>query len=201
MSPLILAFDTSAAHCAAAVLSGDEVLQSAQEPMAKGQAERLLGLCQDLLAQAGVEFSALDAIGVGIGPGNFTGIRISVSAARGLALGLGIKAVGVSAFDALQFGQTGPCACAVDGRRDQVFFKTYGQPTQTAPALKDLAALPAFAGPLIGHGGDAPAFPVAQAIARITATRFATETARPAPLYLRPADAAPARDKAPAILT
>lgn len=201
MSPLILAFDTSAAHCAAAVLSGDKVLQSAEEPMAKGQAERLLGLCQDLITQAGFNVSDLNAIGVGIGPGNFTGIRISVSAARGLALGLGIKAVGVSAFDALQLGQTGPCACTVDGRREQVFFKSYGQMVPTDPALEHLTALPPFSGPMIGHGGDAPLYPVAEAIARITATRFTTEVARPAPLYLRPADAAPARDAAPAILT
>lgn len=200
MTGLVLAFDTSAAHCAAALLSGDDLLQSAVEPMAKGQAERLLGLCQDLLAQSGVTYRDLTAIGVGIGPGNFTGIRISVSAARGLALGLGIKAVGVSAFDALQLGQSQPCGCAVDARRDQVFLKTFGQTEAAEPALVDSAYLPAFQGPLIGHGGTAPVFGTAEAIARITQKRHATETLRPAPLYLRPADAAPARDSAPTIL-
>ncbi|MEP5728405.1 MAG: tRNA (adenosine(37)-N6)-threonylcarbamoyltransferase complex dimerization subunit type 1 TsaB [Sulfitobacter sp.] len=196
---MILAFDTSASHCAAAVIRGDDVLASAEEPMSKGQAERLLGLCQDLLAQSGVAYGDLVAIGVGIGPGNFTGIRISVSAARGLALGLHIPAVGVSAFDALAYGQQGPCACTVDARREQVFLQTFAQETNISPTLTDLASLPAFNGPLIGHTGQAPAKPAAVAIAHIAQMRFQTETTRPAPLYLRPADAAPARDTAPVL--
>ena len=93
--PLILAFDTSAAHCAAALLSGDRVLARVAEAMPRGQAERLMGLLHEVLSGSGHDWRDLDAIGVGIGPGNFTGIRISVSAARGLALGLGVPAYGV----------------------------------------------------------------------------------------------------------
>ncbi|PJE34371.1 tRNA (adenosine(37)-N6)-threonylcarbamoyltransferase complex dimerization subunit type 1 TsaB, partial [Pseudooceanicola lipolyticus] len=85
--PTILAFDTSAAHCAAALLSGDRLLASHAEAMSRGQAERLLPLLEDMLDRAGLGWRDLDAIGVGTGPGNFTGIRIAVSAARGLALG------------------------------------------------------------------------------------------------------------------
>jgi N6-L-threonylcarbamoyladenine synthase len=198
--PLILAFDTSAAHCAAALLCGERVLQSAVEPMAKGQAERLLVLCQELMAAAGVAVTDLTAIGVGIGPGNFTGIRISVSAARGLALGLGIPAVGVSNFDALRFGTDGPCACAVDARRDMVYLQGFENPHLSAPAQHLATELPVFDGPLIGATGQPPKYPIAEAIARITATRHLSETTRPAPLYLRPADAAPGRDAAPVML-
>tara|TARA_R110002095_G_scaffold202559_1_gene184249 strand:- start:634 stop:1245 length:612 start_codon:yes stop_codon:yes gene_type:complete len=197
---LVLAFDTSAAHCAAALLSGDRILASQTEEMAKGQAERLMGLCTELLASAGVAFGDLDAIGVGIGPGNFTGIRISVSAARGLALGLGLPAVGVSNFDALRFGVDGPCACSVDARRGQIYLQGFENPALTEPALFDATTLPAFDGPLIGAGGAAPGHPVAEAIARVAAVRYHITTARPAPLYLRPADAAPARDAPPTIL-
>lgn len=197
---LTLGFDTSAAHCAAALLSGDRVLASRVEPMAKGQAERLLVLCEELLAEAGVTYSDLTALGVGIGPGNFTGIRIAVSAARGLALGLGIPAVGVDAFDALREGHDGPCACAVDARRDQVFLQGFDNTAISNPGHYDAAALPAFTGPLIGADGEPPAMPVAEAIARITARRFASNPPRPAPLYLRPADAAPARDAPPVLL-
>ena len=98
--PLILAFDTSAAHCAAALLSGDRVLARVAEAMPRGQAERLMGLLHEVLSGSGHDWRDLDAIGVGIGPGNFTGIRISVSAARGLALGLGVPAYGVDGFAA-----------------------------------------------------------------------------------------------------
>ena len=198
--PLVLGFDTSAAHCAAALLSGDHMLASRVEPMTKGQAERLLVLCEELLAEAGVAYSDLDALGVGVGPGNFTGIRIAVSAARGLALGLGIPAVGVDAFEALREGHDGPCACAVDARRDQVFLQGFDNPSLSEPALFDAAALPAFDGPLIGAHGEPPAMPVAEAIARIAARRYRAQPPRPAPLYLRPADAAPARDAAPVLL-
>ena len=190
-----------AARCAAAVLSGDQIAASAEEEMAKGQAERLMGLCEELLKEAGTSWQGLDAIGVGIGPGNFTGIRISVSAARGLALGLGVPAVGVSAFDALRLGTEGPCACAVDARRDQVYLQGYDNQHLGTPQVHALDALPVFEGPLIGAGGIPPLHKTAEAIARIAAQRYTTETARPAPLYLRPADAAPARDAAPKILT
>ena len=78
----VLGFDTSAAHCAAAVVSGGRVLACRVEPMARGQAERLFPLLEALLSQAGVTWRDLSAIGVGTGPGNFTGIRIAVAAAR-----------------------------------------------------------------------------------------------------------------------
>ena len=197
---MILAFDTSSARCAAAVIADGQVLASAEEHMAKGQAERLLVLCEELLDQAGGRFADLTAVGVGVGPGNFTGIRISVSAARGLALGLGIPAVGVSAFDALRFGQAGPCACAVDARRDQVYLQIFDGASSSTPELADLQNLPPYKGPLIGHTGQSPRYPMAEAIGLIAQERYASETSRPAPLYLRPADAAPARDQAPTIL-
>ncbi|MEF9603437.1 tRNA (adenosine(37)-N6)-threonylcarbamoyltransferase complex dimerization subunit type 1 TsaB, partial [Paracoccus sp. PXZ] len=108
-----LGFDTSAAHCAAALLQDDRVLVQRHEDMARGQAERLFPLLEELLAEAGVAWRDLSAIGCGIGPGNFTGIRISVAAARGLALSLGIPAVGVSVTEAAAHGLPRPCRVAV----------------------------------------------------------------------------------------
>ncbi|WP_273509172.1 tRNA (adenosine(37)-N6)-threonylcarbamoyltransferase complex dimerization subunit type 1 TsaB, partial [Planktotalea frisia] len=96
---IVLGFDTSAAHVAAALLRDGEIIATAREEMSRGQAERLMVLLEELLAQNTHVWSDLDAIGVGVGPGNFTGIRVSVSAARGLALGLGIPAIGVNRFD------------------------------------------------------------------------------------------------------
>jgi len=71
---------------------GAATLAETTEPMVRGQAERLFPMIEDLLLSAGVTWPEIDTIGVGTGPGNFTGIRISVSAARGLALALGIPA-------------------------------------------------------------------------------------------------------------
>ena len=197
--PLILAFDTGTAHCAAALLYGDDVLAQEVEPMAKGQAERLLVLAQDLLTRAGTRMDQLTAIGVGVGPGNFTGIRISISAARGLALGLGVPAIGVSAFDALRLGAQGPTICTVDARRDMVFAQGFETEVLKMPELCALGALPADI-PRIGTYGAAPAYSVPEAISRIAATRLDQPSTPPAPLYLRPADAAPARDAPPQII-
>src|SRR5690606_26481369 len=124
--PLVLGFDTSAAHCAAALLCAGEVRALRHEEMAKGQAERLMPLLEEMLAEAGAGWGDLAALGVGVGPGNFTGIRISVAAARGLALGLGIPAHGVSIFEALALDAPRPVAAVIDARRGLVYRQVFG---------------------------------------------------------------------------
>lgn len=191
--PIALGFDTSAAHCAAALLRGDTVLAQASEEMTKGQAERLFPLLEGLLTDAALSWRDLDVIGVGIGPGNFTGIRIAVAAARGLALPLRIPAVGVTATEAAAHGLSRPCRVVLPLRADQVVWQDFGG-KETGPQQAVAGSLPpgpALAGPVV-----APAI----AIARIALSRRADPGPRPAPLYLRPADAAPARDAAPLIL-
>lgn len=201
-APLILSFDTSEGHCAVCLLSGDSVLADVLEPMAKGQTERLLVLVQEVLAGASVAQSSLAAVAVGVGPGNFTGIRIGISAARGLALGLGIPAIGVSRFEALQFGQSGAMIAAVDARRDMAFAQGFETALFAEPALVAQDAIAATGVQIVGAGGSAPLLGVAEATARVAARRLAdkTHTNRPSPLYLRAADAAPPRDAPPRIL-
>ena len=185
---LILGFDTSAAHCAAALLSGDQVLVSHAEEMGRGQAERLVPLLEEVLAAGGATWSDLTRIGVGIGPGNFTGIRISVAAARGLALALGIPAIGISTLDAIR-ALNGPARLpAVPAPRDQVYIQRPG----ATPDLVPLAGI-------TGHSLPPAPATLAETIARLAATAPADSPA-PAPLYIRPADAAPARDLPPVIL-
>lgn len=210
--PLILAFDTSAAHVAAALLSGDQIIAQHFEERGKGQDQVLFPILENLLDQAGVAWSDMTALGVGVGPGNFTGIRISVSAARGLALSLGIPAVGVSMFDVLGYGQTCAVYASVKAPRDQMYLHM-GQ--GHAPQLVDFDAngLPADATDaltVIGFRADdiaaacggrtaAHALPLAESIARIAATRYTTSTQRPTPLYIKPADAAPSKVQPPKI--
>jgi len=209
--PLILAFDTSAAHCAAALLHGDTVLECRVEDMAKGQAERLMPMLQEMLARHGAVWRDLAAIGVGVGPGNFTGVRISVAAARGLALSLGVPALGVSALEAAALGLPRPLRVVMDARRAEVYAQDFGP--DGAAMLTTLAALAARgAGALTGSGALAlaalvpgarvltAAMPLPEAIARIAAARRDTPQPRPAPLYLRGADAALPSEPLPVIL-
>lgn len=186
--PIVLAFDTSAAHCAAALLSGDTLLETRVEPLAKGQAERLMPLLEELLTRHCKTWSDLSRMGVGIGPGNFTGIRISVSAARGLALGLGIPAIGVSTLDAIHHVNSSAVA-AVPAPRDMLYVQEPGK----APAL---VAASDVHDPTFVDSADS----MIAAMAHIAAQADAASAGRPKPLYIKPADAAPSRDAAPVIL-
>lgn len=201
----ILAFDTSAAHCAAALLlptplNTCRVIQRL-EPMEKGQAERLIPLLEEVLAEGRIGWSDLKALAVGTGPGNFTGVRISVAAARGMALGLGVPAIGVTRLEALAFGLPRPVMVIEDARRDQVYVQMFAEIGAGAAHLADrvVPACPAT-GSAAGDGALVPAMPLVEAIARIGAARAATPQPRPAPFYLRGADAAPPSDPPPVIL-
>jgi tRNA threonylcarbamoyladenosine biosynthesis protein TsaB len=211
--PCVLAFDTSAAHCAAALLSGDQVLVERQEDMAKGQAERLMPMLEEMLAEAGIGWRDLAVLGVGVGPGNFTGVRIAVAAARGLALGLGIPAVGVTTFEAMALGAARPCAVVLDARRGQVYVQVFGAQAGAAMLVGAGAPLPLTAGTgflghdaeasALRHGGQAarPVHSLTGAMARIALARRADpDLMRPAPFYLRGAEAAPPSDPPPVIL-
>ncbi len=198
--PLILAFDTSAAYCAAALLSGDRIITSKAEDMTRGQAERLMPLLEEMLAHAGVGWRDLTAIGVGVGPGNFTGIRIAVSAARGLALGLDVPAVGVSGCEA-RAHLAAPDTCpAIPAPRDMVYLCN---PTDPA-CVPQLLSVPAATDKAQQDGrhlqSQVSPQALAEAIAHITARRWQTTNHPPAPLYVRPADAAPSRNAPPVML-
>ncbi|MEM1386200.1 MAG: tRNA (adenosine(37)-N6)-threonylcarbamoyltransferase complex dimerization subunit type 1 TsaB [Pseudomonadota bacterium] len=215
LADVVLAFDTSDGYCAAALMRDGDIAAARYEEMTKGQAERLMPMLYEVLREADVAWADIDRIGVGTGPGNFTGIRLSVAAARGLALSLGRPAIGVTRFDALAFEQPIPCAVALDARRGRIFLQVFGGDgaPDIAPRLLDLNLLPdeIFGHDLacVGSAGEALAERIggkvapaavspAPAIAHIAASREPGK--RPVPFYLRDADAAPPRDAAPAIL-
>ena len=216
-NPTILAFDTSAAHCAASLLFEGRLIQRVDE-MARGQAEYLIPMLEDMLQSEALIWRDLDAIGVSIGPGNFTGIRISVSAARGLALGLGKSAIGVSNLEAQAYGLKGPVISCLDARRSRVYVQNFnGNGSQSDPKLCDLSkeelatlskdvntkVVGPMADQIAGLTGWDPisqTIPTIEAIARIAAAKFETTTQRPAPLYIRSADAAPPRDLPPTVI-
>jgi tRNA threonylcarbamoyl adenosine modification protein YeaZ len=197
----LLAFDTSAAHCAAALLwPGGLILRD--EPMQKGQAERLMPLLEEVLAEAGLGWRDLKALAVGTGPGNFTGVRIAVAAARGLSLGLGIPAVGVTRLEALAYGLPRPVTVIEDARRGEVYVQRFeadhADPARLEPAGKTTER--AVTGSAAGPAALAPAMPLVEAMARIGALRATSLHPRPAPFYLKGAEAAPPSEPPPVIL-
>jgi tRNA threonylcarbamoyl adenosine modification protein YeaZ len=182
--------------------------------MDRGQAERLMPMLEEVLGAAGAAWEDLGAVGVCTGPGNFTGLRVAVAAARGLALGLGVPAEGVPAAEALAWSPDGArrvlvCLPAPRGR-------VVAGPPGEAPLALDPEA-PGLALPedwrLPCTGPEAPRLaaalglacvppaPVAPSVARIAAARAAPGRPRPAPLYLRAAAAAPPADPPPRILS
>lgn len=210
---MFLAFDTSGPYCSVAVYDGVDIVAAAHQDMARGQAEHLMPLISETLAQAGQPPNDLAGIGVGIGPGNFTGIRISVSAARGMALGLGIPAHGVSLLEALALDQPGPMIAALTAPRNKAYVQRFQNGVAHGPpenieiagfqAPPDTLFVGSAAQALADETGGtlaAAAYAPASAVARIAATRPDTKVPRPAPLYLREADAAPPREPAPTIV-
>ncbi len=124
----ILALDATTEACGVALQSGDGVIYRLEEP-GRGNAERLLTMVDEVLAEAGMRLTALDALSVGIGPGAFTGVRITVAIAQGLAFGAGLPVVGIPSLEALawrlvQSGAPRVLAC-LDARMGEVYAGAY----------------------------------------------------------------------------
>src|SRR4051812_30711889 len=127
---IVLGLDTCLNACSVAVLDGDRVLAHASETMARGHQERLAPMAEAVMAAAHLPFSRLERIGATVGPGSFTGLRVGVAFAKGLASALSIPAVGVGALEALaadatQSQEGGLVAAVIDARRDQVYLQVF----------------------------------------------------------------------------
>ena len=112
---LILAFDTSTSVATAALVRDGETLAER-----RGEARALLADVEHMLAETDLTPEDVDALAVGVGPGSFTGVRIGLAAAQGIALALGVPVAGVSTLDALAHHVPGAVA-VIDARRNEVF--------------------------------------------------------------------------------
>lgn len=204
---IVLGLDTCLGACSVAVLDGPRVLAHASEAMARGHQERLAPMAQAVMAQAGLDFSDLDRVAATVGPGSFTGLRVGVAFAKGLASALSVPSIGVGALEALAAEEDGLAAAVIDARRDQVYLQVFdaGQaltPPEVAPLEAAVARLAGIAGErplrLIGSGAPllAASRPGAQVLtpegcdARHVARLGAARAASPIrPLYLRAPDA------------
>lgn len=97
---ITLAFDTCLTACTAAVLEDERVLVSRVEPMARGHQERLAPLVYEVMTEAELSFDRLDRIGVTIGPGSFTGLRVGLAFAKGLGAALDRPVIGIGVLEA-----------------------------------------------------------------------------------------------------
>jgi tRNA threonylcarbamoyladenosine biosynthesis protein TsaB len=124
---LTLAFDTATSAATSALVEDGEVLGERVS-----RAQTLLEDVDALLRQAGAHPSDLDLLAVGLGPGSFTGVRIGLAVARGLALSLDLAGAGVSTLDALAAGAPGALP-VIDAKRSEVFALLDGEPRVLAP--------------------------------------------------------------------
>jgi len=135
--PLILAFDTATDRATSALVGDGEVLGERVS-----RASTLLADVDALVRQAGAHPRDITGLALGIGPGSFTGIRIGLAAARGLALALDVPAAGVSTLAALAAGAPGAIA-VIDAKRREVFV---AGPQAIAPAELELEAGATYVG-------------------------------------------------------
>ncbi|MFN4281839.1 MAG: tRNA (adenosine(37)-N6)-threonylcarbamoyltransferase complex dimerization subunit type 1 TsaB [Alphaproteobacteria bacterium] len=214
----VLAFDTACDACSAAVWRDGEIVAREFAAMARGQSEALMPMIARVMEAARLEFADLAAVGVTVGPGAFTGLRIGLAAARAIALASSKPAIGVTTLEALAAAApgTGALLVAIDAKRDDLYLQLFagavpaGEPVA---ALPEAAALPDGAFRLAGDGAARlftalpeaararatllaePRLPDAAVIARLAAARLAAiaqgggAIASPRPLYLRPPDA------------
>jgi tRNA threonylcarbamoyladenosine biosynthesis protein TsaB len=188
----LLALDSATEHCSVALLSQGRLLER-DAGSGKAHAEQLLGMVSGLLTEAQIALSDLDAIAASIGPGSFTGVRISVAVAQGLAFGCGARVIAVSTLEALAMRAIEECtphaepashaepmrdsstralAC-LDARMQEVYWGCYAaDPLQgviavTAPRVSAPGAVALPPGRYLGIGRGFAAYPALQSLARV----------------------------------
>lgn len=124
---IVLGLDTAVGACSVAVLADGEPLAAFSEPMLRGHQERLALMAHEAMTQAGMDFRALDRIGVTVGPGSFTGLRVGLAFAKGLGLALARPVTGVGTLEALAASESGAdlTVAAIDARRGQIYLQAF----------------------------------------------------------------------------
>jgi tRNA threonylcarbamoyladenosine biosynthesis protein TsaB len=222
---LILAIDTALDACAAAVLdtAQNKVIAQESQAMKRGHAEALMPLIARVMKESGVAFDALDRIAATTGPGSFTGLRVGLSAARGIALAAGKPVVGVTtlaayAAPAVSESDEHPILSAIDARHDHVYLQVVSGnggalvPPRVASIAEAIEAARFGALHLVGNAAkiladrwpaEAPLIKVdpqaAPDIAWVAWLGAAVDpkVALARPLYLRAPDAKPPKDPLP----
>ena len=192
---MILAFDTSTAACTTALFDGGDCIAHRNELIGRGHAERLVPMIDELL-----DGRAASRVLVGVGPGSFTGIRVGIAAAHGLAIGWGAELAGISSLGLLAAGSKGEIAVAVAGGHGELFVQQFenGIPTSELRNLAPAAAAAETSANLVigsgarqlvdarGWGEAREAWPSAADAMKLPE---ALRTLLPKPVYARAPDA------------
>jgi tRNA threonylcarbamoyladenosine biosynthesis protein TsaB len=170
--PILLAIDTTGSACSVAVGRGSVVLAAERQALRHGHAEVLLPMIDRVIAAAGLAPAALNIVAAAVGPGGFTGIRVGLGAARGIALALRARAVGATSFAAVAAmlagdpHRPGVLLVALDSRREDFYVQVFDRravvalaaPRAVLPdALADYVAAAVGAAPLLIAGDRAEA--------------------------------------------
>ena len=148
---MLLAFDTSSSACTAALFDASGAcVAHADELIGRGHAERLVPMIEQLISGG----SASEIL-VGVGPGSFTGIRVAIAAAHGLAIGWGASLLGMSSL-ALLAARSGRVAAAVQGGHGELFVQEFDEATNPTSELRNVppaeAARVVTADTVVGSG-------------------------------------------------
>ncbi len=212
---LILAVDTALQRCSVAIVKGGDVLAVEIEDREKGHAERIAPMANAAFRNAGVAPTELDRIGVVVGPGGFTGVRVALAFARAMGLATGAEVVGVTSLEALAGNvraAKNDVASVIDARRGQVYAGLYRAgaciiaPFVADPEDASARIAAAASGPVLTVGTGAGQLPAREGwtaadaelqIDPVVVAKLAENAPAPdgppAPLYLRAPDAKPPR--------
>src|SRR5215813_2679 len=140
---LVLAIDTALDACSAAVLDSDRraIVARETQAMQRGHAEALMPLIARVMDGAAIEFKQLDRVAVTTGPGSFTGLRVGIAAARGIALAAGKPAIGLTTLTGfaaphIAENDSSPIVATVDARHEHVYLQVFGAGGRTLVAPK-----------------------------------------------------------------
>jgi len=216
----VLAIDTALEACSAAVLDTvrAEIVAAESRVMARGHAEALIPMIGRVMAASRIEFNDLDRIAVTVGPGSFTGLRVGIAAARGIALAADKPAIGLTTLSGyaaphIAADDTRSVAAVIDARHEHVYLQVFGPggrtvvPPRLAPLREAVLAALTGSARIVGSAADliAASWPRTQPPPALVDQRGAPDIdwiARlgaaagdphgpPKPLYLRPPDAQP----------
>lgn len=217
---LVLALDTAAHLCSAALYDAERsrVVGHSSEDIGRGHAERMMAVLDAALDKAGAAYPDIGKIAVSVGPGSFTGIRVGVATARGLALALGVPVVGVTTLEALagsvDASPAMPVLATIDASRAELYCQLFSAegngPARALGAHEAADIVTAHSAAIVGSGAAAIEAVLAEAgaaapqvlsrarapdiavVARLGAKRAPAD--KPRPFYLRAPDAKEQRD-------